>query len=168
MIPDVKYPGRNRMRGVLASVSTGLVAAVLAGAASAQSLPPDPIFCVPSSYEHDAVRAAPDQHRVLFEDSHVRVLEINLPPLAVEPVHIHALPSVIHGDTGGALGARFAYIQYVMEDGRFKEISRSEVTPTPGTRTVWSPPEGPHAIANIGPTPVRFLRTEIKPESCSR
>lgn len=138
------------------------------GAASGQSLPADPIFCTPSSYEFDAVRAAPDQHRVLFEDAHVRVLEIILPPLAVEPVHIHALPSVIHGDTGGDRGARFAYIQYVMEEGRFREISRSEVIPTPGVRTVWSPPEGPHAIANIGPVPVRFLRTEIKPESCSR
>ena len=133
------------MRGVLASVSAGLVAAVLAGAASAQSLPPDPIFCTPSSYEHDAVRAAPDQHRVLFEDSHVRVLEINLPPLAVEPVHIHALPSVIHGDTGGALGARFAYIQYVMEDGRFKEISRSEVTPKGRMR---SPTSGQRRFAS--------------------
>ena len=85
----------------------------IAGGASAQlHLPADPIFCDPASHPRDAVTAAPDQHRVLFEDEHVRVMEILLPPLAVEPVHIHALPSVIQGDTGGASGARFLYVAY--------------------------------------------------------
>jgi hypothetical protein len=114
------------------------------------------------------VRAAPDFHHVLFEDEHVRVLEIVIPAASVEPVHIHALPSVITGDTGGADGAKFVYIQYEMKDGKFAEVSRNEVSPTPGYRTVWSAPEGPHAIANIGPVSVSFMRIEMKPESCAR
>ncbi len=156
-------PGRLRV-AALAGLMLGGV-----GAAVAQRHPPaDPIVCDPSSHPHDAVRAAPDQHHVLFEDSHVRVLEIVLPPLAVEPIHIHALPSVIQGETGGGEGARFLYVEYRMEDGKFVETARREVEPTPGFRTVWSPPEGPHAIANIGTVAMRIQRIEIKPESCAK
>jgi hypothetical protein len=147
-----------------------LVASILGAApVHAQThLPADPVFCNPSSNPLDAVRAASDFHHVLFEDEHVRVLEIVIPAASVEPVHIHALPSVITGDTGGADGAKFVYIQYEMKDGKFAEVSRNEVSPTPGYRTVWSAPEGPHAIANIGPVSVSFMRIEMKPESCAR
>lgn len=128
----------------------------------------DETLCNPASNPYDAVTAAPHSHRVVFEDAHVRVLEIVLPPLAVEPVHIHALPSVIQGDAGGAGGAKFVYTEYRFEDGKFVETSASEITPAPGTRTVYSGPEGPHAIANVGPVPVRFQRIEIKPERCAK
>jgi hypothetical protein len=130
-------------------------------------LPADPMFCDPASYPYDAVTAAPYSHRVLFEDEHVRVLDIRLPPGASEPVHIHALPSVIFGETGGSGGAKFVYTEYQMVDGKFVEVSHNEVTPTAGYRTVWSPPEGPHSISNIGGVAVRFTRLEIKPESCA-
>lgn len=141
----------------------------LAPVASAQQhLPPDPMFCNPESYPHDAVAAAPYSHRVLFEDEHVRILEINLPALATEPIHIHALPSVIMGETGGDGGGKFRYTQYRMEDGKFIEVSYSDIEPTGGFRAVWSGPEGPHAITNIGQVSVKFTRIEIKPESCAK
>jgi hypothetical protein len=135
--------------------------------ASAQA-PNQETLCDPKSNPYDAVTAAPYSHSVMFEDDHVRVLEILLPPLAAEPIHIHALPSVIMGDTGGAAGARFLYTEYKVENGKFVEVSKNEITPTPGYRTVYSAPEGPHSIANIGSVPVRFTRIEIKPESCAK
>ncbi len=98
----------------------------------------------------------------------MRVLDIRLPPGATEPIHIHALPSVIFGETGGSGGAKFLYTEYRMQDGRFVEVSTQEVSPSAGYRAVWSPPEGPHAISNVGGVPVRFTRIEIKPESCAR
>lgn len=145
------------------------VAALLSPMAQAQQhLPPEPMFCDPESHPHDAVAAAPYSHRVMFEDEHVRVLEIRLPPGATEPIHVHALPSVIFGETGGTGGAKFVYTEYRMEDGKFVEVSAQEISPTPGYRSVWSPPEGPHSISNVGGVPVRFTRVEIKPESCAR
>ncbi len=152
-------------------VFLGLAAALGGAAAMAQvshAQTPDPKLCDPASYPYDAVHVAPDSHRVMFEDDHVRVLEILLPPLAAEPIHIHALPSVIYGETGGEGGARFLYTTYRMENGRFVPERSEEISPTSGTRAVWTPPEGPHSIANIGPVPVRFTRIEIKPEACSR
>lgn len=151
------------MRMFLVAAMLGLTPAAYAQ----QHLPPDPMFCNPESYEYDAVAAAPYSHRVLFEDEHVRVLEINLPPQTTEPIHIHALPSVILGETGGK-GAKFRYTQYRMDDGKFVEVSHNDVEPTEGFRTVWSGPEGPHSISNIGGVPVQFMRIETKPESCAR
>jgi hypothetical protein len=142
--------------------------AALAAGASAQINPSVDTLCDPKSNPYDAVTAAPDQHNVLFEDEHVRVLEILLPPLSIEPIHIHALPSVIMGETGGTGGAKFLYTQYRFANGRFVKTEENEVSPTPGYRTVWTGPEGPHAISNIGPVAVRFTRIEIKPEACAR
>lgn len=50
----------------------------------------------PSSWapELDAVAAAPDHHKVLFENDNVRVLEVRLEPQDEEPVHHHRWPSV--------------------------------------------------------------------------
>lgn len=149
------------------ATATALFAAMSAPV-SAQSTDKPDVYCDPASHEFDAVTAAPSSHRVVFEDEHVRVLEIVLPPLAVEAVHVHALPSVITGDTGGGEGARFSYTTYEYDDGDWVVVEAHEIEPTPGRRTVWSPPEGPHAIANVGAVPVRFQRIEIKPERCAK
>ena len=44
--------------------------------------------------ELDAVKAAPEHHKVLFENDRVRVLEVTLEPHDEEPVHHHRWPSV--------------------------------------------------------------------------
>ncbi|HVY90446.1 MAG TPA: hypothetical protein VG942_16385 [Hyphomonadaceae bacterium] len=152
------------MRTIVMTAAT----AMLAASASGQIAPTNDTLCHPASNPYDAVTAAPYSHRVLLEDDHVRVLEILLPPSAIEPIHIHALPSVITGDTGGGEGAKFIYTTYKMVNGKFEVVDTSTVTPDPGYRTVYSGPEGPHSIANIGTAAVRYLRMEIKPESCSK
>ena len=50
----------------------------------------------------DAVVAAPDHHKVIFENDKLRVLEVTLEPDDEEPLHHHRWPSVfvldsIHG-----------------------------------------------------------------------
>lgn len=148
------------------------IAALALGASAVavaqQGLPPEAMFCHPSSYTYDAVAAAPATHKVLYEDEHVRVLEINLPSQASEQIHVHALPSVIMGETGGEGGAKFRYTEYRMEDGKFVETGFNDVEPSAGYRAVWTGPEGPHRITNTGPVSVKFQRIEIKPESCAR
>jgi hypothetical protein len=137
-----------------------------AGAAGAQTPPPTvELLCDPGSYPYDAVAAAPLQHKVMFEDEHVRVLQINLPPYQAEPIHIHALPSVIEGDRDPA--ARFAYVTYRFQNGRFVEAERQEIAPSGGYAATWTAPEGPHSIVNLSAVWVRFTRIEIKPEGCA-
>jgi predicted metal-dependent enzyme (double-stranded beta helix superfamily) len=148
-------------------VAGSALALAVVAEASAQA-PSLETLCNPESNPYDAVAAAPYSHRVQFEDEHVRVLEIVLPPGAIEPVHIHALPSVIMGETGGKGGAKFIYTEYRFSNGKFIETSSNEVSPAAGYRAVWTAPEGPHSITNAGPVEVRFTRMEIKPEACSR
>lgn len=154
-------------REVFSSSAVAALTILASGTAVGQSGRSADVFCDPASHEFDAVTAAPSSHRVLFEDEHVRVLDIVLPPLAVEDVHVHALPSVITGDTGGAEGARFLYTTYEYDDGEWVVLESNEIVPTPGRRTVYAEPEGPHSISNIGAVPVRFQRIEIKPEACA-
>lgn len=42
----------------------------------------------------DAVVAAPDHHKMLYENDAIRVLEVTLPPNDEEPIHHHRYPSV--------------------------------------------------------------------------
>ena len=37
----------------------------------------------------DAVKAAPENHKVIFENEHVRVLEVTIAPHSKEPIHVH-------------------------------------------------------------------------------
>jgi hypothetical protein len=54
----------------------------------------------------DAVVAAPANHRVLFENDRVRVLEVNLAPDEEEPTHHHRWRSIFVLDQVSMTGAR--------------------------------------------------------------
>jgi hypothetical protein len=46
--------------------------------------------------ENDALAAAPQNHKLLFENDEVRVLEVRVPPGVREPLHAHRYPSVLY------------------------------------------------------------------------
>jgi hypothetical protein len=46
--------------------------------------------------ENDALAAAPQNHKLLFENDDVRVLEVIVPPGVREPLHAHRYPSVLY------------------------------------------------------------------------
>ena len=46
--------------------------------------------------ENDALAAAPKNHKLLFENDEVRVLEVTVPPGVREPLHAHRYPSVLY------------------------------------------------------------------------
>jgi hypothetical protein len=53
----------------------------------------------------DAVEAAPQSHKVLFENATVRVLQVEIAPGSKEPMHHHQWPSIfVVWDTGGRTG----------------------------------------------------------------
>ena len=47
----------------------------------------------------DAMVAAPKNHNVLYEDDHVRILEVTVQPGEVENMHHHPRPSVFAHDS---------------------------------------------------------------------
>lgn len=103
----------------------------------------------------DAVTAAPEHHRVLFENDEVRVLETFIPPGETTKVHTHCWPGALY------IRSWTAFIRY---DDHGKELfdSRSlSQPPEPGT-SMWSGPLGPHYVQNIGSEPLHVIATEIK------
>ncbi len=73
----------------LCGAAAALVATFMAGA---QTQTKQPILKWPISTE--AVHAAPNNHRVLFENDSVRLLEVTVQPGQTEPLHWHMYPSV--------------------------------------------------------------------------
>jgi len=104
--------------------------------------------------ELDALIAAPNSHRLLFENDRVRVLEIVIEPGAREPEHTHPWPSVMIVDQP----ARIRYYEHGVPTFE----SPAEVTPKPTRTASWMDPEGPHSVENIDFTPYHALRVELR------
>jgi hypothetical protein len=104
--------------------------------------------------ELDAVAAAPNSHRVVLENEHVRVLEVTLAPGAHEPEHTHRWFSVMITD-------QRARIRYRIGD----EVTFESPDPLPPREELdgsWNLPEGPHSVENIDSVPLHALRVEFK------
>jgi hypothetical protein len=117
--------------------------------------------------ELDAVRAAPQSHRVLIDNDRVRVLEVIVEPGQQEPVHTHQWPSVMYVTEAAPL--RYDLARPV--DGRWTvppaptaaDPRASRPTAPAGERPpAYMEPEGPHAVSNLGPTRFRAIRVELK------
>lgn len=94
---------------------------------------------------YDAVQAAPNSHRVIFENEFVRVLEVTVPaPGTTEPMHHHRWPSFfLNWDTG----AGSPHVRYHRADGTIRDNPSAQKPAHPGAWSVqWMKPEPLHAI----------------------
>jgi hypothetical protein len=104
--------------------------------------------------ELDAVVAAPNSHRVVFENDVVRVLSVTVEPGVREPEHTHRWPSVM-------VTHQRARIRYYVGD----ELTFTSPDPLPDEelpRGGWLEPEGPHSVENIDTVWLRAVRFELK------
>ena len=102
----------------------------------------------------DAVRAAPKNHKVLYEDDRVRILEVSVYPGEKEPMHFHRWPSVLILD-------RPVKSRNHTWDGKTKDIAG----PTPRTPiplVVRMGPEQPHSMENLATNILHLYRIEFK------
>ena len=96
--------------------------------------------------------AAPEQHKVVFENEHVRVLRVENPPGGVAPSHVHVWPSIIIWDEPSSIRIRDA-------DGN---VLRDRPAAKPGT-VVWNEPsDQPYSVENTGSELLRLYRVELK------
>jgi hypothetical protein len=104
--------------------------------------------------ELDALIAAPDSHRLLFENDRVRVLEVVIESGAREPEHTHRWPSVMIVDQP----ARIRYYEHGIQTFE----SPLGDPPRPGPKASWMDPEGPHSVENIDGSLYHALRIELR------
>jgi mannose-6-phosphate isomerase-like protein (cupin superfamily) len=99
--------------------------------------------------ELDATAAAPGNHKILFENDEVRVLEVTVAPGAREPLHVHRYPAVMVVDSSPHL------VEH-LQDGTSRDLGVRQ----PGTR--WMPIAQGHAMENAGEVPLHAIRIELK------
>ena len=128
----------------------------------------------PFAASYDAEIAAPNVHRVLYEDEHIMFLEVANPPGLNVRMHGHPYPSVFARDTGsgpatrsGPAGAAGVPIDdtHLDPDSIFAGQGWGEGGPPAGLefpRCTTAPPEGPHRPINHGTAPVHFYRIEFR------
>jgi hypothetical protein len=153
-VPGIR---RRRFLAVIGSVFPMLVASRRIVCAQGKSNFPD---------GYDAVQVAPNSHKVIFENTLVRVLEVTVPPPGTtEPMHHHRWPSFfLAWDTGG----RTPHVRYLRPDGSVRDQPSISEPVHPGRWGIqWMRPEPMHAIQVVergerAPTDPPLLRVEIK------
>ena len=101
--------------------------------------------------ENDALAAAPQNHKLLFENDEVRVLEVTVPPGVREPLHAHRYPSVL----------------YYVSAAHMKEYSPGVPVVDRGHKddgeVIFLPVGPPHQMENLEKSKsLRAIRVELK------
>ncbi len=98
------------------------------------------------------LEAAPEQHKLVFENEHIRVLRVENPPGGVAPAHVHIWPSVIIWDAPSSV--------------RVRDASGNVLRETPAAKpgdVVWNQAsEQPYSVENTGSELLRLYRVELK------
>ena len=101
--------------------------------------------------ENDALVAAPHNHKLLFENDEVRVLEVTVPPGVREPLHAHRYPSVL----------------YYLSAAHMREYSPGVPAVDRGHKddgeVIFLPVGPPHQMENLESSkPLKAIRVELK------
>ncbi len=106
--------------------------------------------------EKDAMQASTRNHRILFENDAVRVLEVTIHPGEKEDFHTHQWKSVFIVDS-------LADMRYFGPQGEIQYERKAPPRDAFCTSVTWKEPEGLHAIENLSQDQViHGIRIEIK------
>lgn len=107
-----------------------------------------------ASHPLDAMIAAPDYHKLLFENDSVRILDTNLPPGEKTPVHAHEWPAALY---------ILSWSDFLRRDEQGEIMVDSRTRSYPPERSgMWLDPLPPHSIENIGRSDLHIIAVEVK------
>ena len=105
--------------------------------------------------ELDAVTAAGNYHKILFENERVRVLEVRIGRGQTVPIHTHRWPGALYTESWSDFVRRD-------EKGNVTFDSRRAGPPSnPGTAQ-WLEALPPHSVENVGGADIRLISVELK------
>jgi len=120
----------------------------------------------PYSRLYDSVLAAPNNYRLLYEDSHVRLLEVGVRPGETTPFHGHPYASVLAFDTAPAGSGEI--VDTKLDPNSLLNGQGAGHGPPPSILNMTAPscmtlaPQAPHSIQNKGDAPLHYYRIEFK------
>ena len=103
----------------------------------------------------DALRAAPEHHKLLFENELVRVIDTCIHSGETTELHVHQWPSSLY------ILSWSHFIRYD-ERGEIVVDSRSFESLPEAHSALWSQPLLPHWLENVGDDDLHIISTEIK------
>ena len=105
--------------------------------------------------ELDALIAAPQHHKLLFENDFVRVIDTFIPPGEITEVHTHKWPASLY------IISWSDFIRYDNNGNIVLDSRDLPKSPSPST-ALWSEPLIPHSLKNIGNSNIHIISVEIK------
>ena len=106
--------------------------------------------------ELDALTAAPQNHRLLFENDSCRILDTSIAAGESTPLHTHRWPAALYILSWSDFVRRDEHGQTVLDSRKITAI-------TPGC-ALWTPSLVPHTLENIGTSELRVIAVELKSE----
>jgi hypothetical protein len=135
------------------ALGVGMIAGPRLREAAAQGLPISTDGTDPKTWppQLEATIAAPENHKIIYEDQNIRVLSVTIAPGATEIRHYHRWPSVLVFDTPPKV---------LSFDANGKEMpprTRPEKVELPMVLRL--PPEAAHSNKNLDPSnPIHLIR----------
>ena len=105
--------------------------------------------------ELDALIAAPQHHKLLFENEMVRVLDTNIPPGEITNIHTHQNPASLY------IISWSDFIRYDTDGNVIVDSKAMGLSPANGS-ALWSGPLTPYALKNVGPNELHVVSVELK------
>jgi hypothetical protein len=103
----------------------------------------------------DAMIAAPDHHRLVFENERMRVIDTVIPAGDTVPVHTHRWPAVYYVIVPGDFIRRDP-------DGQVLFDSRTSPEPQAKFSASWLDCLTPHSVENVSPHEIHVVNVELK------
>ena len=114
-------------------------------------------------YPRLAAAPTADSHHVLYEDAHVRLVEVGLRPGDTEAMHADPYPAVLAFDTAEPPAG--LPVRYQAAGAARNQSPRTEGAPPPGLMLPTCATQGPqaaHAFTNNTGAPIHYYRVEFK------
>ena len=121
----------------------------------------------------DAVRAAPENHPVVFENDKIRILEVILRPYEMEQSHTHKFPGVMFGaNHSDTLPFDIIYYRYGLDSVHHTYFIKDSIPQHMTGSHVSDPiigkfmqPESLHRIKNLSNIQIDAFRVEFKTDT---
>ena len=105
--------------------------------------------------ELDALIAAPQHHKLLFENDSVRVIDTRIRPKETTALHTHKWPATLY------ILSWSDFVRYDEENKSVVDSRTMDKAPLLNT-ALWTEPLPPHKLENVGDTDIHVIGVEIK------
>lgn len=109
----------------------------------------------------DALKAAPGNHELIYEDKDLRILKVTVVPGILDPIHTHKGRSLVWV----TMTSPILYHHYDLDNGvGLHKVKTDTIDVKTGElyKASWENPEPPHSVENIGKDTFQLYRIEYK------